>query len=335
MTKYDPEQLNLKSLRNYKISDIKNAMDKGFILEAPVTKCSTDLELEVNIGNGIVGKLPFSELEYQVTDKPIKSIHAISKVGKTVKFKVISMEKQADDTYICNISRKAAQEECYNKYIKGLKIGQIIDAVVVHTEKYGVFCDIGCGIVALLPTKNVCIAKFKDPVTELKGIRRLKVIVQSIDNNKITLSHKELLGTWEEEASKFKVNDTVTGVVRLITDYGVFVELTPNLIGLAEVYPDVQENDVVSVFIRGFVRDTMKVKLLITNVNGKRTGKIYYKYRIPTCGYVKDWVYSPDTANKKIESHFDVSDEVAKLIESEANIDTNTEDCNNTSEIND
>lgn len=314
MNKYSPEQIDLKNLVSYKVSDVRKAIEDGDILESMVIKCSPELELEVSMGNHIIGKIPFSELEYTVDDKPVKSVHATTKVGKTIKYKVKSMKK-VDNCYYCELSRKDAQKECIDNYISKLFVGQIIDAVAIHVEKYGIFCDIGCGITALLPTKNVSIVKFKDPVLELRGVRRLKAVVQSIEDGKVTLSHKELLGTWEEEVSKFQLNEVVTGIVRLVTDYGVFVELTPNLLGLAEVYPDVAINDVVSVFIRGFVPDSMKVKLMITGVTGQKTGKTYYSYKLPSCGFVKDWVYNTPNAPKKTESHFNVPEE--KLREAE------------------
>ncbi len=45
---------------------------------------------------------------------------------------------------------------------------------------------------------------------------------------------RELLGTWQENAARFRAGQTVTGVVRTVTDYGAFIALTPNLCGLAE-----------------------------------------------------------------------------------------------------
>lgn len=51
---------------------------------------------------------------------------------------------------------------------------------------------------------------------------------------RVSLSHKELLGTWEENAALFSPGETVSATVRSVESYGIFVELTPNLAGLAE-----------------------------------------------------------------------------------------------------
>ena len=240
MNKYVPEQLNKLAFATYNLTQVKDAIDNGDILEAAVTRCSEDLEIEVNLGIDIVGKLPFSELEYIINDRQPKAVTALSKVGKTIRFKVLSITKKGEK-YECLLSRKQAQEECYNNFITKLKPGQVINAVPSHIEDYGVFCDIGNGIIALLPTNNISVAHLRNPKRDLRGVIKFKAVVKSIEDGRITLTHKELLGTWDENASKYKDGDTVPGVVREVKDYGVFVEITPNLVGLADPYPEVSE----------------------------------------------------------------------------------------------
>ena len=56
----------------------------------------------------------------------------------------------------------------------------------------------------------------------------IRAVVKSIENGRITLSHKELLGTWEENVALFSAGETVAGIVRSVEPYGIFVELSPN-----------------------------------------------------------------------------------------------------------
>ena len=157
----------------------------------------------------------------------------VNKVGKVVSFKILDIK---DNKVI--LSRKKAQEECTNNYISKLKAGDIVKAKITDIKEFGAFCDIGCGVEGLLPVKLLCMSKIIKMTYELNKIQSLYVVIKEIgDNGKIGLSLKELLGTWEQEASKFNVGDVAIGIVRNITDYGVFVELTPNLSVLAEV-PD-------------------------------------------------------------------------------------------------
>ena len=48
----------------------------------------------------------------------------------------------------------------------------------------------------------------------------------------------------------FSIGETVSGIVRSVEDYGVFVELAPNLAGLAEPCEDVTQGMQVSVYIK-------------------------------------------------------------------------------------
>ena len=43
-----------------------------------------------------------------------------------------------------------------------------------------------------------------------------------LDNDCITLTHKELLGTWEENIAMFQTGETVAGIIRSVEPYGIF-----------------------------------------------------------------------------------------------------------------
>ena len=77
-------------------------------------------------------------------------------------------------------------------------------------------------------------------------------MVRSLDpeaGGRICLTHKELLGSWEENAARFSPGETVAGVIRSVEEYGVFVELAPNLAGLAEPCSGVTPGQQASVYI--------------------------------------------------------------------------------------
>lgn len=205
-----------------------------------------------------------------------------------------------------------AQKECMDEYISKLIPGDIIDARALRVTSYGIFCDIGCGIVALLPTNNISVTHIINPEDILKGITRMKVVVKDNSNLfKIQLSHKELLGTWEEEVSKFNEGDIIPGVVLSTEDYGVFIRLSQNLSGLAEPTElTLNHNDVVSVQILSIKPESMKIRLNITERTEFETEeekvearKMKFSYN-KTQGHISDWIYSTDGARKIIESHF-------------------------------
>ena len=104
--------------------------------------------------------------------------------------------------------------------------GMVIRGQVTHLAPFGAFVDVGCGLVALLPLANISVARIRHPAERFALHQRIRAVVQSIDpqQKRIVLSHRELLGTWLENAARFRVGETVPGIVRSCKPYGCFVE---------------------------------------------------------------------------------------------------------------
>ena len=165
--------------------------------------------------------------------------------------------------------------------------------------------DIGCGIPSLIPIDMISVSRISHPADRFTVGQSIICVVKSIEDSKITLSHKELLGTWQENADKFSVGETVTGIVRSIESYGIFVELKPNLAGLAELKPDITVGSKVSVYIKAIIPDKMKIKLIIVDKfeTDKKEKPSDIEYHI-TSGSLESWKYSTETADKNIVTEF-------------------------------
>lgn len=148
-----------------------------------------------------------------------------------------------------------------------LKQGQIIKGVVKEIKNYGAFIELEQGDTGLIHIEDLSVARIKTPFERLKIGQNVKVMVKSIDRDlkRITLSYKELLGTWEENASNFKEGVTVKGIIRETEkcNNGIFVELTPNLVGLAEYKEGMKYGESVDVYIKRIIPEKRKVKLII------------------------------------------------------------------------
>lgn len=308
MQTYKPEGLG-KTFVNYTKADVTKALQDGSILSGYVSRCDSDLKLLVKIGQNITGEIAFEDLEYSPYGEKTKPIAAISKVGKIVDFKVTGYSMNGDEMTV-HLSRKASMQEAYENFVKNLKPGDVIDARITHIEKYGAFCDVACGLTYLLPIENFCVTRIDNAQEALKGITDIKAVVYGYNKaGKLVLSHRELLGTWDEEAAKFEVGSVVVGTVRSVESYGVFIELTPNLSGLAEATDKVKVGDRVNVLIKNIIPDKMKVKLNILDLdNGKfeNDPKIHIEYdldKIPE--HIDSWRYSSEKATKVVETKFD------------------------------
>ena len=122
--------------------------------------------------------------------------------------------------------------------------------------------------------------------------------------HKLTFSLKELLGTWSENAMMFEPGETVTGTVRSIETYGVFVELTPNLTGLAEPCDYLFEGQRVAVYIKSVLPDKMKIKLVIVEAFEESEMAQELTYFV-NGDHIDRFDYSPPNAPKVISTVFD------------------------------
>ena len=91
-------------------------------------------------------------------------------------------------------------------------------------------------------------------------------MIKYIDKSKerVVLTYKELLGTWEDNIKEFSEGDIVEGIVREVEKQknGIFVELKPNLIGLADFKENITYGQKVQVNIRKINPEKKKVKLV-------------------------------------------------------------------------
>ena len=124
--------------------------------------------------------------------------------------------------------------------------------------------------------------------------------MRSVDREarRISLTHRELLGTWEQNAALFSPGETVRGVVRSVEPYGVFIELAPNLSGLAEPRGDLATGTVVSVYIKSILPQRMKIKLTVIDVLAPKEEPPLPQYFI-TEGHIDEWVYTPACCDRK------------------------------------
>lgn len=244
---------------------LNRAMQAGSIMQGVVKKCDSGYNLHIDFGNNVTGIIPREEVEAINIDEtgfPKPNI-CVSKVNQYVQFKVKGISEK--DKYI--LSRKEVGNDAL-KWVKcDLKEGQIVNGIVKSIRPYGVFVEIGGGVVGLLHIEDISVARIKTPFERLKIGQKIKIVVKSIDrdNERVILSYKELLGTWEENINKFEEGSTVIGIARETEkgNNGIFVELTPNLVGLAEYKEGIKYGQNVNVYIKKIIPEKKKVKLII------------------------------------------------------------------------
>ncbi len=306
MMSYLPEGFLINTKENkYYLSSLEN-FNKAFFEKAPIEQrvsyCDCEHNLHIDFGF-IHGIIPREECALGISEGTTRDIAIIARVNKPVRF-IIDDIKDINNKKTAILSRKKVQSDFTENYLPTLIPGDIIDARVTHLENFGVFCDIGCGVNALLPIDNISVSRIPHPNVRFNTGDDIKVIVKTFDESgRVTLTHKELLGTWEENAEFFNVGETVSGIVRSIESYGIFVELTPNLSGLAEYTPDVSEGQHTSVYIKSIIPEKMKFKLIIVDSFDAQYPVKKPHYFINE-GHMDYFRYAPDNCIKNIETTF-------------------------------
>ena len=283
-------------------ASLKDAFYSRKILEARAVMCDKQHNLHVDLGC-MKGIIPRNEGALGIEEGTVRDIALISRVNKPVSFVITGFSSENGET-VAVLSRRRVQEECRKEYISALTPGDVIPATVSHIEGFGVFCDIGAGISALMPIDSISVSRIPHPNARFTAGQNIFAVVRSFDEaGRITLSHKELLGTWEENASEFSVGETVPGIVRSVEKYGIFVELAPNLAGLAEFSEGIEPGSHAGVYIKSIIPSKMKIKLIIVDSFSADYPAEPSEYFIKS-GHIDRWVYSPPESEKLIESTF-------------------------------
>lgn len=290
---YLPEGFRLHTPENRWVNTpaaMDQAAEEEQILEGIVTRCDCAHNLVVDC-NGITGLIPRSEAALGLSSGRTREIALLSRVGKPVCFQVIG---EGDGQYL--FSRARVQQKALNYLMENLLPGDVICARVTHLEPFGAFVDIGCGLTSLVGIEHISVSRIAHPAERFYPGQWIHVAVRGVDPSigRVHLTHRELLGTWLENARRFSPGETVSGVVRGNEDYGVFVELSPNLSGLAERKEGVISGDGVSVYIKSILPEKMKVKLILIDKLEKAPSTLIRPedYQI-TQGRLQHFLYSP------------------------------------------
>lgn len=306
MTGYLPEGMLINTCDNQKtlssLTNMREAKLSDKILEAKATVCDARHNLIVDLGY-IKGVIPREEGAVGIKEGTVRDIAVISRVNRPVSFVITDFTTDSSGETIALLSREKAQRKCIDNYINTLSVGDVVPARITHLETFGAFADIGCGVIALLPIDAISISRIEHPRERFTVGMDIKAIIRSIENGRISLSHKELLGTWQQNADNFTAGETVSGVVRSVENYGAFVELTPNLAGLAELKDGVKVGEQASVYIKSIIPQKMKIKLIIIDTFDSTPTVEQPRYYYDS-DHIDEFVYSPPQCEKHIATRF-------------------------------
>lgn len=299
---FPPE--GLRDMPEFSLSFLKDAMETGEILEAIPQRCDINQTLYFRL-NGIPAQMERQNVSPPWISGASRPISVISRVGRPTCFTVESITSDTKGAPMVWLNRRIVQEQAMEWFLEHLHPGMVLTCRVTHLESFGAFLDIGCGVIAMLPIEHISVSRISHPKDRFHVGQKILAAVLSVDREKhrITMTHRELLGSWMENASYFRPGETVRGIVRNIQAYGSFVELTPNLSGLTDVHENLNPGDSVSVFIKSMDPARMKIKLQIVTKLPDIPETEPLRYHI-TDGTLTHWIYSPPGCSKVVETIF-------------------------------
>jgi len=279
------------------------ARDEQVILQARCSLCDSDHNLYVDLGP-MTGFIPREETALGIREGTVKDVAIITRVNKMISF-VVTGFSIVDGKRMALLSRREAQQRCSDYLYGVLKPGMVVDARVTHLEQFGAFVDLGCGIISMIPIDRISVSRIRHPDHRFACGMKIKTVVLQVDqeNRRILLSRQELLGTWEENVRQFRPRQTVGGIIRSIESYGIFVELAPNLAGLAEISENAEIDRYVGVYIKSILPEKMKVKLAVVDMGDPITKPAPFTYYF-TGEQMDTWTYSPPECSRVVGEQF-------------------------------
>ena len=236
------------------------------VMEMKVEEIDDSFNMIGYIGDSVKAILPRAEASSIVEDDGlVNTKHIVNKAGKKVEACIKEIITENDGQIVVIMSKKILELKVRKWMYMHLKPGMRMRGIVRSLTDYAAFVDVGGGVTGMLKLQDITDVNVNHTSDVLRLGQRIHVIVKKYDRDtgKIELSYKENLGTFENNVKKFKEGDIVEGIIRNRMKTGVFVELKPNLVGIAEHVNGVEYGQKVLVSIKKINMEKKKIKLVI------------------------------------------------------------------------
>ena len=220
---------NYRNASRLSAAELRAAMASREILQSTALAFDTQRQLRFELG-GCRAVMPFGQCADGADTGSVRDIAVLTRVGRPTCFVIEGIDTDENGQTVYRLSRAEAQRMCKAEYLDSLNPGDILPCIVTHIEPFGAFCDVGCGISALLPIDCMSVSRISSPADRVSVGQQILCAIKSRDvQGRFVLTIRELLGTWAENAAAFTVGETVVGIVRSVEEYGTFIEIAPPL----------------------------------------------------------------------------------------------------------
>ena len=246
-------------------AELIDGIKEGSILDG-VVKNITDYGAFVDLG-GVDGLLHVTDISWKRINHPAEMLT----VGQTIKVQVIRFN---EDTQRISLGMKQLENDPWQAAADKYKVGEIYKGKVTNITDYGAFVELEDGIEGLVHVsemswtrKNVHPGKIVSTSEEVE----VKVLEVDIDKRRISLGIKQCMpNPWAAYVEEHPVGSVITGKIKNITEFGLFIGLTDEIDGmihLSDISWDKSGEEAVKDYTKG---QEIEAKIIDVDVEKER-----------------------------------------------------------------
>jgi small subunit ribosomal protein S1 len=254
------------------VVETENSEERDALLESlqegqmvkGIVKNLTDYGAFVDLG-GVDGLLHITDMAW----KRVKHPSEIVNVGEEIDVKVLKFDRERNRV---SLGLKQTGEDPWADIARRYPVGHRLFGKVTNLADYGAFVELEEGVEGLVHVSEMdWTNKNIHPTKVVQLGDEVEVMVLEIDEERrrISLGMKQCQeNPWDEFSQKYKKNDKVTGAIKSITDFGIFVGLDGGIDGLVHL-SDISWNETGEDAVRRFKKG-QEVEAVVLSVDPER-----------------------------------------------------------------
>lgn len=248
------------------IEELRAIKETQQVLDMFIEDIDENFNMVGRVGKDTKAIIPREEASSVVgEDGFVEEKFITNKKGKVIPVCIKEIIEVGEEGLRLVMSKRLLELKVRRWMYMNLKPGVKLKGVVVGLKDYAAFVDVGGGVAGILKLQDMSDTLLTNAADMFKVGQKIDVVVKKYDRDtgRIELSYKELLGSFEQNVKGFKEGDIVEGTVRNRIKTGVFVELKPNVVGIAEHVNGIEYGQEVLVSIKKINLEKKKIKLII------------------------------------------------------------------------
>ena len=218
--------------------EMLSKLNEGDVVEG-IIKNLTDYGAFIDLG-GLDGLLHITDISW----KKIKHPSELLNIAEKIQVKIISIDNEKNRV---SLGLKQLEDDPWDDLIKNYEIGMKAACTISNITDYGLFMEIDDGIEGLVHVSEIDWTNNNPNPHKLANVGdQVEVMILGIDKEKrrVSLGIKQCLpNPWTDFADQHKENQTIKGIIKSITDFGIFVELNGGIDGLVHISDVSWESD--------------------------------------------------------------------------------------------